>query len=152
MTHSRAAQDLGHGPRLSDREYERRVVRLHEGLPPIPSREQDREVRRAELELAIDHRLGREFPVERRHRLWRVVEDTEKRRLRLIGKHLVGRLFGRRRAPVGTANLIAGAMVDRFAEVLDERELTSFFGEQWRSPALPVDREEAPRKQHRPHR
>jgi hypothetical protein len=133
--------DLGHGPRLSDEEYERRVVRLHEALPPMPSREQDREVRRVELDLAVDHRLGRDFPDQRRHRLWQIMEDVEKRRLRLIGRFLIGRLFARRAGPVKAAHGLAGVMVDRFAEVLDERELESFFGEEWQSPALPVDHE-----------
>jgi hypothetical protein len=68
---------------------------------------------------------------------------TIRRRLRLIGKHLVGSLFGRRRNPVG-ANALAAAMVERFGEVLDERELASFFGEERHAPALPVDREDRP--------
>lgn len=143
MSDERATPELGHGPRLGDREYERRVVRLHEGLPPVPSREQDREVRRAELDLAIDHRLGRDFPADRRLALWRVAEEADRRRLRLIGRHLVGRLFGRRRNPAA-ANALAAAMVERFGEVLDERELASFFGEERHAPTLPVDREDRP--------
>jgi hypothetical protein len=138
---SASTVDLGHGPRLSDEEYERRIVHLHEGLPPLPSREQDREVRRAELDLAVDHRLGRDFPEQRRQCLWTIMQDVEKRRLRLIGKYLVTRLFARSSGPVRAAHGLAGVMVGRFAEVLDERELESFFGEAWRLPALPVDRE-----------
>lgn len=133
-----------HGPRLGDDEYERRVVRLHEGLPPIPSREQDREVRRAELDLAIDHRLGRDFPLDRRRALWEVMEEVDRRRLRLLGRDLLTRVFTRRRGPVRSAQGLAAAMVDRCAEVLDERELESFFGQEWRTPSLPVDFEHRP--------
>jgi hypothetical protein len=132
--------DLGHGPRLSGEEYDRRVVRIHEGRPPVPSRDEDRELRRAELDLAIDHRLGRDFPAERREQLWQVAQDVERRRLRLIGKHLLGRLLRRREpGPEKAANRLAGWMVDRYAEVLDERELEAFFELGRGEPRLPVD-------------
>ncbi len=128
-----------HGPRLDDEEYDRRVVDLHEGLPPVPGREQDRKVRRAELELAIDHRLGRDFPAERRERLWQVMQEVERRRLRLVGRYLLGRVFHRR--PARSANRLAGWMVDHFAEVLDPRELESFFELRGGKPVLPLDEE-----------
>jgi hypothetical protein len=140
-----SAPDLGHGPRLSGEEYDRRVVRLHEGGPPAPSRDEDRELRRAELDLAIDHRLGRDFPAGRRERLWEVAKDVERRRLRLIGKHLVGRVLRRRQpGPEKAANRLAGWMVERYAEVLDERELEAFFELGGEEPALPVDPEANP--------
>ena len=139
----RPLPDLGHGPRLSGEEYDRRVVRLHEGRPPMPGRGEDRELRRAELDLAIDHRLGRDFPADRRERLWQVMQDIERRRLRLIGKHLLGRLVGRRRpGPVRSAHRLAGWMVDRCSEVLDDHELESFFELGGEEPALPVDLEQ----------
>jgi len=132
--------DLGHGPRLSGEEYDRRVVQLHEGGPPVPSRGEDRDLRRAELDLAIDHRLGRDFPAERRERLWEVAQDVERRRLRLIGKHLLGRVLRRREpGPAKAANRLAGWMVDHYAEVLDERELEAFFELGGEEPRLPVD-------------
>src|SRR5215470_11283353 len=59
-----------YGPRLTDEEYEKRIISLYRDLPPLPSPDQDREVRRQELNLAIDHRLGRDFPEERRSALW----------------------------------------------------------------------------------
>jgi len=136
--------DLGHGPRLTDEEYDRRVVGLHEGRPPMPSREEDRALRRAELELAIDHRLGRDFPAARRERLWQVLEQVERRRLRLVGRYLLGRLFTREKGPAKSANRLAGWMVDHFADVLDPRELESFFELGGAEPRLPVDVEAPP--------
>lgn len=107
----------------------------------MPGRGEDRELRRAELDLAIDHRLGRDFPKERRERLWEVAQDVERRRLRLIGKHLLGRMLRRRQpGPEKAANRLAGWMVDHYAEVLDERELEAFFELGGGKPALPFDR------------
>jgi hypothetical protein len=76
-------EDLTHGPRLTDEEYEKRIIELHRDLPPMPTKDQDREVRRLELDLAIDHRLGRDFPRERRDALWAVQQRVEKKRVRL---------------------------------------------------------------------
>jgi len=130
--------NLGHGPRLTDEEYDSRIVKLHADLPPAPTREQDRQVRRQELELAIDHRLGRDFPLDRREALWAIQERVEKKRLRLIFKHLLRRLFPRSLAR-GVQHL-AGYLVDEYAKVLSEPELESFFGtEEARRPTLPID-------------
>jgi hypothetical protein len=106
----------------------------------MPTEEQDRRVRRKQLELAIDHRLGRDFPREKREALWNIMEDVENRRLRMVGRYLLSRLFrGRKRPLVGGAQGLARIMVDRFAEVLDDQELESFFELKGGSPTLPVD-------------
>ena len=42
--------------KLSGEEYDRRIVALHKHLPPVPSPEQQRQVRKSELDLAIDHK------------------------------------------------------------------------------------------------
>jgi len=55
-------EELNHGPRLTDEEYDNGIIELHRDLPPMPSEQQDRQKRRMALNLAIDHRLGREFP------------------------------------------------------------------------------------------
>ncbi len=131
--------EIGHGPRLSGEEYDRKVVQLHTGASPLPQAEEDRELRRAALDLAIDHRLGQDFPEERREALWKVQQKVERRRLWLAAKYLLGRLFGRRRPPVEGADQLAGWMVEHFAEVLDRRELESFFGPEAEEPTLPYD-------------
>ncbi len=126
-------EELGHGPRLSDEEYERRVVELYCGLPPVPTREQDARVRRQELELAIDHRLGNDFPHDRREALWAIQQRVERRRIRLMFRHLVRWLL-----PGGVtrgANRLAGYLVDKYAKELNRAELENFFGDaQARSP------------------
>lgn len=104
----------------------------------MPTKEQDEAVRQAELNLAIDHRLGREFPSERRQALWAIRQRVEKRRLRLGLKYLFRRLFGKNLAR--DAQGLAGYMVDEYAKVLDEAELESFFGlRKGERPKLPID-------------
>jgi hypothetical protein len=131
-------EDPTHGPRLSDEEYERRIIELHRDLPPMPTKEQDRDVRRRELDLAIDHRLGRDFPSERREALWAVKERLEKKRLRFGVKFLLKKLFGKSVAE--DAQGLAGYIVDEYAKVLSKTELKTFFDlQEGERPTLPID-------------
>jgi hypothetical protein len=133
--------ELNYGPRLSDDEYEKRIIELHRGLPLMPTKDQDREVRRRELELAIDHRLGRDFPRERREALWAIKERVEKRRLWLGVKFLVKKLFARNinREAQG----LAAYMVDEYAKVLTKDEVRSYFDlKEGERPTLPIDRDQ----------
>ena len=130
--------DLNHGPRLTDEEYEKGIIELHRGLPPMPTKEQDRDVRRRELELAIDHRLGRDFSPKRREALWAVKEGVEKRRLWLGVKFLVNKLFDKNinREAQG----MAAYMVDEYAKVLTKDEVRSYFDlKEGERPTLPID-------------
>jgi hypothetical protein len=127
-----------YGPRLSVQDYQHQIVALHSGLPTVPSKEQDRRVRRRELELAVDHRLGVEFPRERREALWAVQQRVERKRWRLMLKYLVKRLFAR--SLVRDAQGLAAYLVDEYAAVLTEAELEAFFGaDECRNPGLPVE-------------
>lgn len=117
---------LDHGRRLTGAEFDRRVAQLHAALPPAPTRDQLRALRRAELDLAIDHRLGERFPTERRDALWRIHERLEKKRGRLVLWHLVkhfvpGALDRRARG-------LAGYLFDEYRRVLTQPELSAFLG------------------------
>jgi hypothetical protein len=73
-------------------------------------------VRRSELELAIDHRLGVEFPRERRDALWAIHERVQRRRGRLLLWHLVSRIMPgvlERRA-----TRLAGFLTSEYGKVL----------------------------------
>jgi hypothetical protein len=133
-----------YGPRLSGEEYEREILGLHRGLPPLPSPEQDKEARWRELELAIDHRLGLAFPAERRAALWAVQQRIERKRLLLGIKYLLHRAVAR--ALARNAQSLAEFAAAEYATVLSSGELKRFLdlreGEQ---PALPVDIEHFPR-------
>lgn len=113
-----------HGPRLSTAEYERRIVALHAGRSPMPTPDEDRALRRAELDLAIDHRLGTQFPRERREALWAVRQRVERQRLRLGLAHAARQLLPGALAR-GAARVV-GAMERAYAEVLSPEELKRF--------------------------
>src|SRR5574337_1317667 len=130
--------DFDYGPRLTDEEYDRKIIELHSDLPPVPTREQERQVRRQELELAIEHRLGRDFPRQRREALWAIQQQVERKRGRLIFKNLLRRVFGKSLAR--DAQGLASYLVHEYAKVLSKAELESFFGEEEaRHPTLPID-------------
>ena len=107
----------------------------------MPSRKEDERVRRIELDLAIDHRLGRNFPRERREALWTVQQRVERKRLQLGLRHLFRRAFTRTKAR--DAQRLAGYLADEYAEVLSQAELARFFDlKAGEPPALPVDLEQ----------
>jgi hypothetical protein len=127
-----------HGSRLTDEEYERRILSLYGSLPSLPSPGQDREVRRQELNLAIDHRLGRGFPDKRRSALWTVQQRIEKNRLRLGVKYLLRGLVARFFA--SDAHSLARYAAEEYATVLSPGELKCFLDlKEGETPALPVD-------------
>ena len=131
-------QSPDHGPRLSLEEYERRLVALYSGQPPMPTNAQDQEQRRRQLDLSIDYRLGRNFPTERRAALWEIAQRVEKRRLRLVLWHAVRRLMPGRLA--AKANGLAGFMVDEYAKVLSGDEIERYFDlPAGTRPGLPID-------------
>ncbi|MCY3749767.1 MAG: hypothetical protein OXG54_00030 [Gammaproteobacteria bacterium] len=136
--------DLGFGPCLSIEEYEKKIHDLYSQLPPEPSREEDKSVRRQELELTIDHRLGRNFPQERREALWTIQQQVERKRLLLLGRYLLKRIFPSSISK--GAQRLANGVVKEYSKVLNQREIESFFGEdEARRPTLPIEPERVKR-------
>ena len=130
-----------HGRRLSDDEYEMGIIKIYNELPPDPTREQEEAVRRQELELTIDRRLGVDFPSSRREALWDVQSRVERKHLRFVAQSLVVRLFSEPLA--GLAQKLACGLVTEYARVLTRPELEMFFGaDEARHPMLPVDANE----------
>jgi hypothetical protein len=127
-----------HGRRLTDDEYERRIVELYRGQPPAPTPDEDRALRRQALELRIDHRLGRDFPLARRNALWAASERLEARRLRLGLRYLLGALVRPLRRKHAAA--LTSALTAEYAKVLTPAELEQFLAlREGQKPALPVD-------------
>ena len=124
------ADDLGYGRRLSGEEYDRQIVRLHSSLPSMPSKSEDARIRRMELNLAIDHRLGVDFPEQKREQMWNIMQRVEKKRLRLGLKYALQSIFSKASPPGGIArktNALSGYMIGEFENVLTPKELNSFF-------------------------
>lgn len=122
------APAFNHGRRLTRNEYQKAIVALHSRVPPLPSGDRDTGVRKAELNLAIDYRLGVDFPPDRREALWKVQQHIEKRRVRLALWHLLPRFSGRRVEQ--DANLLASHVARYFANVLSRDELAAFLGDE----------------------
>ncbi len=131
-------QGVNHGPRLTGEEYDRRVIKLHCDLPPAPSRAQEKQVKRQELDLAIDHRLGQDFPLSRREALWAIQQRIDKKHFWLMFKYILKRFFSKSLAR--DAQGLAGYLVDEYAKVLSKAELESYFGkEEAHNPSLPIE-------------
>jgi hypothetical protein len=117
---------LPYGPRISDDEYDRRSVALHTSAARHGN-DRDREVRRAELNLALDYRLGQDFPADRRRMLWEAHQRAERRRRRLVLRSIFGLM--RTRSLEHAADILARDLVSAYAEVLTPAELEAFFGD-----------------------
>jgi hypothetical protein len=113
------------GSRLSEDEYDRAIVDLHRGMAPMPTPDEDRVLRRRALDLAVDHRLGREFPQARRDALWAACERVESRRLWLGLRSLLGLFFGGR---LQHAKALTRALAKEYRQVLSASELEQFLG------------------------
>lgn len=131
--------EIGHGPRLTEREYEKRIVALHNKLPPLPTKQAEEDIRRSELDLAIDHRIGVNFPKDRREALWDIQQKVEKKRTRLIFYWLLH--FISNKWLYKPANKLAGYLVEEYSKILTKDELQAFFdlGEN-EQPTLPIDK------------
>lgn len=121
-----ASRSLHYGPRISDEEYDRRVVALHTSAAE-KGESRERRLRFAELNIMIDHRLGQDFPADRRRMLWEANEQAERRRRRLPFRFVIGLL--RTRSVEAATEHLADDLVEAYAKVLTPRELQAFFGD-----------------------
>src|SRR5689334_12033573 len=108
--------NVNYGPVLSDEEYERRIFELYHALPEMPSAEAERELRRRELDILVDHRLGSLFPADRREALWAAQQAIERRRLRSAMASMARAVFGTRLS--GGRSPLVGFAIDEYAKVL----------------------------------
>ena len=127
------------GPRLSGEEYDRRVADLYSGQPPVPDENRDRELRRRELDLQIDHRLGVNFPRVRRDRLFAIQRGLEKTGLLFAIRYLIGQIMPA--YLVRHARFLADDTVRAYSKALSPAELRQFLDlkEGEPVPGLPVD-------------
>ena len=79
---------------------------------------------RAELNLAIDYRLGVDFPALRREALWRIQQRIEQKRLRLLANSILARVFPWWRHV--RVNGLIGYMMREYEQVLNPAELRAF--------------------------
>lgn len=115
-----------YGNKLTDKEYEQAIVNLYKELPALPSKQQEQEIRKKELFLSIDHRLGKQFPQEKRELLWKIQEKIEKKRLCLAMLNVIhfipNCLLGSK------VNKLTDYMISEYIKVLGLEETKVFFG------------------------
>ncbi len=132
-------QAVEFGRRISGEEYDRRVAELYSGVPAVPDEKLDLELRRRELDLQVDHRLGVEFPVERRKRLFEVQRELDRVGPVSLLRYALGRVM-----PwflLRHSRLLARDTVRAYAKVLSEEELRQFLDLEAGTPVpgMPVD-------------
>lgn len=119
---------LPHGQKLTPAEYERAVISLYQSaLGTGDTAEERRSLRRSELNLQIDHRLGVDFPQFRREEMWRIQEQAERRRLRNLAKSLLVRLLPRSFA-LSRLSRLTDLLISDYSRVLTPEELRDFLG------------------------
>jgi hypothetical protein len=115
---------------LTPEEYERAVVHLYQRAGGTGGTPEERSaLRRSELDLQIDHRLGVDFPRTRREEMWRIQEQAERRRLRVLARSLLVRLLPRSLA-VSRLSRFADLLITEYSKVLTPEELRDFLGQQ----------------------
>lgn len=110
------------GQRLSTEEYERLIVALHRDRPSMRSEDEEERLCRSELDLAIDYRLGRDFPPRRREALWRAQQKIQRSWVRSALVPLAV-LIGFRS---GMSAKLAHLVLTEYAHVLSRDELQAF--------------------------
>lgn len=112
-----------YGRKLTQQEFEQAVVDLYDHARSKRSGYEGDHIRRRELNLTIDHRLGVDFPLGRRDALWRAQQQVEQERLRFAARTLLAPIVVR----LG-ANRLAKLVLKQYAQVLTVDELRAFFG------------------------
>lgn len=117
----RKATLTSYGPRLSFREYEQRMIALHDDSRWSGPRG-DAMIRRQELELSIDHKLGLNFPKDRRDALWKAQQRVHRRHVPVLLTSILGKAFGSKK-PLDEA--LARLVQREYGRVLEPDELTA---------------------------
>jgi len=108
-----------YGPKITREESDQRCIELALKYE-TPSKAQELEVKRATMDVMIDHKLGQNFPQDRRDRLWDYQEGFHKTMLLHTAKAFVVRPWD----PMGS---LGKDLVKRFAKELTMDELKQYF-------------------------
>lgn len=87
-----------YGKKLDDHTYQQRALALAEQAG-IATARQRAMLRRDELDLTIDHRLGIDFPADRRESLWRAQQHIHRWHLPVLAWGLIRKGLGSRLPP-----------------------------------------------------
>lgn len=122
-----------HGRRLTGEEYDRKTVGLFQMMPnglTGGTKAEDVEYRKAQLNLEIDHRLGVDFPADRREQMWKAAEEADRGRIaqafKIVARHVWNGFKGPLDGNREDASILAQMVVNKYGKVLDAEELEQF--------------------------
>lgn len=112
-----------YGKKITKQEYEALIVNLFENSKNIG--EQD--LKKAELNLHIDYRLGKNFPNDRREKIWEIYSGIDDKIFKRKAKILILTILPNALRNYFWSNFIH-SMEKEFLCVLSKSELESLFG------------------------
>ncbi|MGA3077982.1 MAG: hypothetical protein ABSG56_30435 [Bryobacteraceae bacterium] len=130
-----------YGRRLTGQEYDKAIIALYTGLKPDYSEREFMEIRRKEINLQIDHRLGVDFPPEKRETVWEVIAGLEKKRIGMALGVMVRQALGRKVDINAELAKVADEMIAKTGRILDKEDMVRFLGpeDEWTLPHVPDD-------------
>lgn len=108
-----------HGERLTHETYEKQLRAACSHQPALP------DVRRRELDIAIDYRLGRAFPEARREALWVIQQEIDARLVTVGALSSIKELL-RGKVP-GVSRVQVYYLFKKYGSILDLDEVQMFF-------------------------
>jgi hypothetical protein len=131
-----------YGPRLSNEEYEQCISMLYkdaaEGRLPATPGKLEQAIGEREFNLAIDYKLGTNFPEAKRKALLEAKRRGEKRRLRLVSRFIHKSI--QQRAFADGMQVWLEQLADEFSKVLTPQELNAFMAlEEGERPVFPIE-------------
>lgn len=120
-----------HNKRMNEKEYMERISRLYENIRAESTANEDEETlfkryRDAEFDLTVEYRLGPDFPAERREALRAIYQQVHIQTEELRKKYMSGDL--QKQEFVSRMQALTAEMVEKFAGVLTQEEMTAYFG------------------------
>ena len=109
-----------YGPKITREQYERIVLDLNASLPPMSTPEQERALRRGELNAMIDRKLGVSFPDDKREQLFEAQQKASSRLLWNLAKGFLSN-------PLDPSAGIVKPLVRGFYAVLSRDEMVEYF-------------------------
>jgi hypothetical protein len=107
---------------MDRQDYEQRIAKLYSTSSAMPDRHEDLLIRRSELDLLIDYKLGESFPAERRDQMWEVKQRLDRWHWWYVVKGFVT-------SPTDPGAALARAHRASFIRVLSARELQQFLAD-----------------------
>jgi hypothetical protein len=114
----RPAPDFGR--RLTQAEFEWNVMQLNAESASLPTDEEEARRSQIELHMLVDYRLGVDFPLARRRRLWQAKQRLDKHPVLVL-------VWGFLTRPWDPGTGLFGIYARAFATVLTPDEIRAFF-------------------------